>query len=199
VVDEVGLEQIFSEYFGFPCQLAFHRLLHNHHHHHSLSSEVCTLGPNNDRSTKWTESLHVRRKKTVVTYLKDINPPFSWRIVSLNNGSTLSKNKIITLKRTKSVKYCIGCVKEQLVHPRIYCNHGTVKQDDTEPRFDPVVTVFRQTLAKLFVLSVAMLMRSLWTWLLAVISVTNQMLPCSTHSAFVRFEVLTVTIKIVTS
>jgi hypothetical protein len=36
VVDEVALGQVFSEYFGFPCQFAFHRLLHNHHHHHHL-------------------------------------------------------------------------------------------------------------------------------------------------------------------
>jgi hypothetical protein len=29
---KVTLGQVFSEYFGFPCQFAFHRLLHNHHH-----------------------------------------------------------------------------------------------------------------------------------------------------------------------
>jgi hypothetical protein len=28
----VALGQVFSEYFGFPCQFAFRRLLHNHHH-----------------------------------------------------------------------------------------------------------------------------------------------------------------------
>jgi hypothetical protein len=31
-MDKVALEQVFSEYFGFPCQLSFHRLLHTHHH-----------------------------------------------------------------------------------------------------------------------------------------------------------------------
>jgi hypothetical protein len=31
VVNKVALGQVFSEYFGFPCQ-AFHRLLHTHHH-----------------------------------------------------------------------------------------------------------------------------------------------------------------------
>jgi hypothetical protein len=31
VVDKMALEQIFSEYFGFPCQPPLHRLLHNHH------------------------------------------------------------------------------------------------------------------------------------------------------------------------
>jgi hypothetical protein len=29
VVDKVALGQVFSEYFGFPCQSSFHQLLHN--------------------------------------------------------------------------------------------------------------------------------------------------------------------------
>jgi uncharacterized membrane protein len=41
VVDGVGLGQVFSEYFGFPCQFLFHQLLHNHHH---LSSGAGTIG-----------------------------------------------------------------------------------------------------------------------------------------------------------
>jgi hypothetical protein len=32
VVDKVALGQVFSEYFGFPCQSSFHQLLHNHYH-----------------------------------------------------------------------------------------------------------------------------------------------------------------------
>jgi hypothetical protein len=39
MADKVALGQVFSEYFGFPCQFAFHRLLHNH-----LSSGVGTVG-----------------------------------------------------------------------------------------------------------------------------------------------------------
>jgi hypothetical protein len=31
VVDKVALGQVFSEYFGFPRQFEFHRLLHHHH------------------------------------------------------------------------------------------------------------------------------------------------------------------------
>jgi hypothetical protein len=27
-----ALGQVFSKYFGFPCQSSFHQLLHNHHH-----------------------------------------------------------------------------------------------------------------------------------------------------------------------
>jgi hypothetical protein len=30
VVDKMALVQVFSEYFGFPCQSTFHQLLHNH-------------------------------------------------------------------------------------------------------------------------------------------------------------------------
>jgi hypothetical protein len=40
VVDKVALRQVFSEYFGFPCQFAFHQLLDNHH----LSSGADTIG-----------------------------------------------------------------------------------------------------------------------------------------------------------
>jgi hypothetical protein len=41
VVDKVELGQVFIEYFGFPCQFSFHRLLHTHHHQ---SSGACTTG-----------------------------------------------------------------------------------------------------------------------------------------------------------
>jgi hypothetical protein len=39
VVDKVALGQVFSEYFGFPCQSSFHQLLHNH-----LPSGAGTIG-----------------------------------------------------------------------------------------------------------------------------------------------------------
>jgi hypothetical protein len=39
VVEKVALGQVFSEYFGFPCQPSFHQLLHNH-----LSSGAGTIG-----------------------------------------------------------------------------------------------------------------------------------------------------------
>jgi hypothetical protein len=32
VVDKVALEQVFSEYFGFPCQSSFHQIIHHHTH-----------------------------------------------------------------------------------------------------------------------------------------------------------------------
>jgi hypothetical protein len=40
VVDIVALGQVFSEYFGSPCQFSFHRLLHTHHQ----SSGACIIG-----------------------------------------------------------------------------------------------------------------------------------------------------------
>jgi hypothetical protein len=39
VVDKVALWQVFSQYFGFPCQFSFHQLLHTH-----LSSGARTIG-----------------------------------------------------------------------------------------------------------------------------------------------------------
>jgi hypothetical protein len=41
MVEKVALGQVFSEYFGFPCQFSFHRLLHIHRH---LSSGAGTIG-----------------------------------------------------------------------------------------------------------------------------------------------------------
>jgi hypothetical protein len=40
VVDKVILGQVFSEYFGSPCQSSFHQLPHNHHHLSSGSGTV---------------------------------------------------------------------------------------------------------------------------------------------------------------
>jgi hypothetical protein len=47
VVDNMALGQVFSEYFGFPCQ-SFHQLLHHH-----PSSGAGTTGCG-DRRAKWT-------------------------------------------------------------------------------------------------------------------------------------------------
>jgi hypothetical protein len=32
VVGKVTLEQVFYEYFGFPCQFSFHQITHHHNH-----------------------------------------------------------------------------------------------------------------------------------------------------------------------
>jgi hypothetical protein len=41
VVDKVALGQVFSEYFGFPCQFTFHLLFHTDFH---LSSGAGRIG-----------------------------------------------------------------------------------------------------------------------------------------------------------
>jgi hypothetical protein len=43
VVDKVALGQVFSKYFGFPCQFSVHQLLHNHHHLSSGAGKICQL------------------------------------------------------------------------------------------------------------------------------------------------------------
>jgi hypothetical protein len=32
VVDKAAMGQVFSEYFGFPCQSSFHQFGHHHKH-----------------------------------------------------------------------------------------------------------------------------------------------------------------------
>jgi hypothetical protein len=34
VVDKVALGQVFSEYFGIPCQSSFYQILHHQNHNH---------------------------------------------------------------------------------------------------------------------------------------------------------------------
>jgi hypothetical protein len=63
VVDKVAVEQIFSEYFGFPCQFSFQRLLHNHHHHHHLSSGAGTIGQI-VADAEWTHYTPPQEKKS---------------------------------------------------------------------------------------------------------------------------------------
>jgi hypothetical protein len=41
VVDKMASGQVFSEYFGFPCQnRSFHQLLHHHHNHPGQLAEA---------------------------------------------------------------------------------------------------------------------------------------------------------------
>jgi hypothetical protein len=53
----VALGQVFSEYFGFPCQSSFHRLLHIHHHRSSGAGTIGQLWP-----TYQVDSVHPPRK-----------------------------------------------------------------------------------------------------------------------------------------
>jgi hypothetical protein len=43
VVGKVALGRVFSEYFGFPFQFSFHRLLHIHHHLSSGAGKIDQL------------------------------------------------------------------------------------------------------------------------------------------------------------
>jgi hypothetical protein len=49
VKDEVVLGQVFSEYFGSPCQWSFHQFLH-HNNHRGLAHR-----PIGGRSAEWTQ------------------------------------------------------------------------------------------------------------------------------------------------
>jgi hypothetical protein len=60
VVDKVALGQVFSEYFGFPCQFIFHLLLHTHHH---LSCGVGHNKPKSGSCTKWIQSHPMRERE----------------------------------------------------------------------------------------------------------------------------------------
>jgi hypothetical protein len=59
MVDKVALGQIFSEYFGSPCQSSFHQFLHSHHH---LSSGAGTIAS----SGRSTQSPTAQIKKEIV-------------------------------------------------------------------------------------------------------------------------------------
>jgi hypothetical protein len=52
VVDRMPMGQVFSEYFSFPCQFSFHRLLHTHNH---LSSKANIMS-HNGWHTKWSQA-----------------------------------------------------------------------------------------------------------------------------------------------
>jgi hypothetical protein len=59
VVDKVTLGQVFSEYFGLPCQFSFHWLLHIHHPLSgagTIGQLVATVSTNNGTMKKISES-----------------------------------------------------------------------------------------------------------------------------------------------
>jgi hypothetical protein len=82
VVDKVAPGQVFSEYFGFPCQSSFHRLLHNHHH---LSS-----GASSGRSTKWTQSHPTKNNKKTKERLR-YEPDDRGTVVLLHRPSKFAR------------------------------------------------------------------------------------------------------------
>jgi hypothetical protein len=63
VVDKVALGQVFSEYFGFPCQSSFHQILHHHPGQATIGQSVAAVpsGPS------WTPPPTKRIKKEKAT------------------------------------------------------------------------------------------------------------------------------------
>jgi hypothetical protein len=75
VVDKVALGQVFSEYFGFPCQSSFHQLLHNY----QLSSGAGTIGqhwPTYQVDSSLTPPKETK-KKSLITYLNRVTSTLS--------------------------------------------------------------------------------------------------------------------------
>jgi hypothetical protein len=66
VVDKVAMGQVFSEYFGFPWQSSFHRLLHNHHR----SSGTGTIGQQWPTYQVDSVSPHSEKLKKKLFYMK---------------------------------------------------------------------------------------------------------------------------------
>jgi hypothetical protein len=58
VVDKVALGQVFSEYFGFPCQSSFNQFLQNHHRYHPGLVHLASSG----RSTQSPTPLNKKKK-----------------------------------------------------------------------------------------------------------------------------------------
>jgi hypothetical protein len=75
VVDKVAPGQVFSEYFGFRRQFAFHRLLNNHHHH--LSSGAGTIG------------------QTVAALPSGLNSPHEGEKINKNNNNLSNGNLVL--------------------------------------------------------------------------------------------------------
>jgi hypothetical protein len=66
VVNKVALGQVFSEYFGFPCQFSFHRLLHIHHHLSSGAGTTGQLVADVPSGLSLTPPQETKKKKSVV-------------------------------------------------------------------------------------------------------------------------------------
>jgi hypothetical protein len=105
VVDKVALGQVFSEYFSFLCQLAFHRLLHNHHHRHHyyhLSSGAGTVGQKMaavQNGLSITPMRKSKKKKIIKTN----------RLVTLNNTTQSIIIKIFS--KASSSLLCFYCTE----------------------------------------------------------------------------------------
>jgi hypothetical protein len=77
VVEKVALWQVFSEYFGFPCQFSFHQLIHIHH----LSSRAGTIGQfvaDVPSGLSLTPPQEIKKKLPLVSVCGEIRKNFSY-------------------------------------------------------------------------------------------------------------------------
>jgi hypothetical protein len=81
-MDKAALEQVFSEYFGFPCQSSFHQFLH--HYNHPGLAQLVTGG----RSAKWTPPPTIPIKKIILGALT-VFLPIRFRNVGLGKWKVL--------------------------------------------------------------------------------------------------------------
>jgi hypothetical protein len=94
VVDKVALGQVFSEYFGFPCQSSFHQFLH---YHPGLVQQAS--------SGRSTQSPTAQLKKNAVCKSTDI-----FRNLRLNvNNVNLLKFSLFIFVLSLCLSYCCSC------------------------------------------------------------------------------------------
>jgi hypothetical protein len=65
-MQKVALGQVFSEYFGFPCQSSFHNFSTITITYHLGLVQQASSG----RSTKWTQSHPTKNKKKTTMHLE---------------------------------------------------------------------------------------------------------------------------------
>jgi hypothetical protein len=66
MVDKVAMGQVFSEYFGFPCQMSFHRLLHTHIVYHPGLVQYAKQWPTFKMDSFLTHLKKLKKKTTKI-------------------------------------------------------------------------------------------------------------------------------------
>jgi hypothetical protein len=94
VVDKVALGQVFSEYFGFPCQ-SFHQFLHNHYHYHPGLVQQASSGRSTQSLTPVIKKIKIRSDCFVLRYT--IHVIVTFLFTDLNNGIFCSSHYILLI------------------------------------------------------------------------------------------------------
>jgi hypothetical protein len=98
VMDKVVLGQVFSEYFGFPCQFLFRRLLHTHH-----LSGAGTVGQLVADVPSGLSLTHPKKLKKILNTdrrIPAVKNPFNIVCTSLENSVFTN-----TIKQTRSILF----------------------------------------------------------------------------------------------